>query len=39
MSFDFMEGSMIALNGEVKPITLAYPRLPDASFLGIELDI
>jgi hypothetical protein len=39
MSFDFMQGSMVALDGEVEPITLGYPRLPDASSLGIELDV
>ncbi len=34
-----MQGSMIALDGEVEPITLGYPRLPDASFVGIGFDI
>jgi len=34
-----MQGSMVALDGEVESITLGYPRLPDASFVGIEFDI
>jgi len=39
MSFDFMQSSMVVLNGEVEPITFCDPRLPDASFFVIEFDI
>lgn len=34
-----MQGSMVALDGEVEPITLGHPRLPDTSFLVIGFDI
>jgi len=39
MGFDFIQSSMVVLNGEVEPITFCDPRLPDASFFVIEFDI